>query len=223
MTNRFDGLKKIPKDPAMRLMALANIKFQSELKTPANASVPAVMEALETHEDRLTATMDMLRLMAAALPGRERTWWACLAARDVLGADKEVPETLKAAEAYVRKPNDDTRAAVRTALDMADPDDDTTLAAVSAVFADGTLGPGELKEYPAPPGAAVGTAFGMNVMALADAGNGFEKASQHLVDRALDLARGGNGKAQPVVSFQTEPPLRVKPDTQSDETEEATP
>jgi len=199
MSKRFEDLKKVPKEPAMRLMAMANMKFEGPLTTPANAPVSDVMEALNAGEDRITASLDMLRMMAAALPPRERTWWACLAGRDMLGLDPaEIPAPLAATEAWVRKPNDDNRQAIRTALETAEPDDETTLAAVSAIFADGTLGPGELKQYPAPPGASHGAAFGMNGIALSVAGIGFDAAVQHLVDRALDLARGGNGKPEPV-------------------------
>lgn len=222
MSERFLGLKKVPKDPAMRLMALANIKFQGNVTTPASAPVADVLAALDKEEDRVTGALDMLRLMSAALPPRERTWWACLAARDVLGADAaDIPEPLKAAEAWVRKPNDENRAKIRAALDVAEPDDDTTLAAIAAIFADGTLGPGEMKDQPAPPGAAHGACFGINVMALGAAGDGFEAAAQHLVNRALDLARGGNGKSEPLVSFLPETSAPQEPIPEEEE-EEAT-
>ncbi len=205
MSDRFDGIKKVPKEPAIRLLALANMKLELELGTPANAPVAEVLAALDAHEERMDASIDMLRVMAAALPPRERTWWACLAGRDLLAPkEKTLPLPLAAAEAWVRKPSDDTLQAVRDALDAAEPDDDTTLAAVSAVFADGTLGPGDLKQYPAPPGASHGAAFGMNALALSVAGDGFVEAVQHLVDRALDLARGGNGKPDHLLTFKPE-------------------
>jgi len=206
VSKRFEDLKKVPKEPAMRLMALANMKFQSPLATPANASVPDVFAVLNKGEDRIAACMDMLRLMAASLPARERTWWACLAGHDMLPDPKQIPGPLAAAEAWVRKPNDENREAIRVAMETAESDDDTSLAAVAAIFADGTLGPGDLKAHPAPAGASHGAAFGMNALALSVAGIGFEDAAQHLIDRGLDLARGGNGKPSPLVSFKPDEP-----------------
>lgn len=207
MNDRFADLRKVPKEPAMRLMAAANVKMQSTLGIPANADVSSVLAALDGEEDPITAVLDMLRVMSASLPARERTWWACLAARDLLGPEPaKLPLTLQATEGWVRKPSDETRDAVRAALEIAEPDDETTLAATSAIFCDGKLGTGDLAQYDAPPGASQAAAFGMNVSALTVAGDGLEPAAQHLVDRALDLARGGNGKATGLWTFQPEEP-----------------
>lgn len=189
MEARFANLKKVPDQPAVRLLAMANAKLQTPLTTPANASVSDVLEAL----DRQGAVVDMLRLMSVALPARERVWWACLAARDLVGEDvSPVPAPLAAAEQWVRKPSDQTRDAARTAVDLADNDDDTTLCATSVVFYDEKLGTGDLAQYAAPAGASETAAFGMNIMALG-AAEDFIGRAQHLLDRAADIARGGNG------------------------------
>ena len=100
---RFADLKKVPKQPAARLVALGNSKLKSSLGTPANASVSDVMSELEKNAPNLEALLDMLRLMAMALPAREGIWWACLAARDVIGKDvKKIPLPLDIAEKWVR-------------------------------------------------------------------------------------------------------------------------
>ncbi len=191
MSQRFAGLKKVPKDPAARMLALANTKLQTKLKSPASAGVSDVLTELAAVE----AYVDMLRLISVALPPRERTWWACLAGRDVLGASPDkVPPTLIAAENWVRKPSDAAKAAVRAALDTVEVDDDTALCATAAVFADGTLGPGELAHHPAPPGASQAAALGMNLMAIGTVAQDFPAEVNRLIDRALDIARGGNGK-----------------------------
>ncbi|MCB2135300.1 MAG: hypothetical protein KDE08_05035 [Rhodobacteraceae bacterium] len=190
MTSRFADLKKVPKEPAARLLAVANMRLETKVKAPASAKVEQILTELETEG----ALIDMLRILSVALPPRERTWWACLAARDVVGAkDTAPPRSLLAAESWVLKPNDDTRAAARTALDAAEQDDETTLCAMAAALADGTLGPGELAHHAAPPGAAEAAAFGMNVMALGTVDD-FSEGANRLIDRALDIARGGNGK-----------------------------
>ena len=83
MSERFKNLKKIPDQPAARLLAAANAQLKTKLKTPANASVETVLEALA----EVDAKVDMLRLLSVALPPRECVWWACRAGHDVLGPE----------------------------------------------------------------------------------------------------------------------------------------
>ena len=191
MTDRFDGLQKIPEQPAARLLALANARLGVKLEAPASALVPEVLEEL----DGKGAVVDILRLLAVALPARERVWWACLAARDYVGPKSDAdPMPLAVAEAWVFKPNEDNREPLREAMDHALPDDDTVHCARAALFADGTLGTGEAKEHPAPPGASALSAYAMNMVALGRLSDRFEEHKAVLIDRALDIARGGNGR-----------------------------
>jgi hypothetical protein len=194
MNPRFADLKKVPKEPAARLLAMANAKLRTPVSAPVAAPVSDVLEELEM----ASAWIDMLRLLSVALPPRERAWWACLAARDVIGPEAtRPPPPLAAAEAWEFKPGDDTRNAARAALEGADADDDTTLCATTVVFCDGTLGTGDLARHAAPQGAAEAAAFGMNLMALGKAGVDFAAEANRLIDRALDIARGGNGRSAP--------------------------
>lgn len=194
MTERFANLKKIPAQPAMRLLAAANAKLKTPLTCPASADVPTVLAELA----KAGAFVDMLRLMSVALPGRERVWWACLAARDVVGpAADPLPRPLATAEQWVFHPGDETKTAAHQAAETADTDDDTVLCATAAVFGDDTMGPGALADFPAPPGGSAAASFGMNVMALEAQGLPISEAADVLIDRALDIARGGNGKSTP--------------------------
>jgi hypothetical protein len=192
MTARFADLKKIPNEPAARMLARANARLSTPLRAPASAPVAAVLEELEAAD----AVVDMLRLLAIALPPRERTWWACLAARDLLPPGAEPPPPLAAAEAWVFRPGDDTRAAARAAAEAAEPGDDTSLCATAVAMCDGALGPGELAEYPAPPGGPETLVFGMAILALSRRPDAFAAHGRLLVDRALDIARGGNGRVE---------------------------
>ncbi len=192
MTDRFASLTKLPADPAARMLAQANAKLETKLSAPAAASVGTVLAELDQRE----APVDMMRLLSVALPPRERVWWACLAARDVIGADAPPPPPLRAAEAWVFKPTDENRAAARTAVEAAEVGDDTVHCANAVVFSAGTLGTGELARYPAPPGAAEVSAFAMNVLSLG-AADDFKARAALLIDRALDIARGGPGKVEP--------------------------
>ncbi|MCC0046494.1 MAG: hypothetical protein H6904_03780 [Rhodobacteraceae bacterium] len=191
MSERFADLKKIPKEPAARMLAMANAKLKTKLALPVSAPVQTVLEALEAEG----ATVDILRLFSVALPARERVWWACLAARDYIG---EAPEnntpSLAAAEAWVFKPNEENCERARATLDTAEVDDDTVHCANAVVFADGTLGPGELKHHPGPVGASEVSAFAMNIVALGKHADMIEKYGQRLIDRAVDIARGGSGR-----------------------------
>ena len=101
---------------------------------------------------------------------------------------------LVASEAWVFGPNDDNRARLRLALDTVDMDDDTDLVATAALYAAGNMGPGEdLRDHPAPPGALSGCAFGINILSMSGAEDQGARL-QLILDRALDIARGGNGK-----------------------------
>jgi uncharacterized protein DUF6931 len=141
------------------------------------------------------ALVDLLRLLAILLPPRERVWWACMAARDYLGprSDKD-PPSLVASETWVFNPSDENRDAARNSLDHAYVDDDTVNCALAVLYADGTLGPGDLAQYPAPAGASETAAFAMNMVALGELSDKFEEHGKLLIDRALDIGRGGNGQ-----------------------------
>ena len=192
MNARFSGLTKIPKQPAARLLSLANAELDTELAAPASAAVEVVLEELE----QKGALIDMLRLLSVALPARERVWWSCLAARDTLKDGAKLPPPLAAAEAWVFKPTEENRAVAHHAVQHASMKDDTKHCAVAVQFHDGTLGPGDLAQHPAPPGGSEVSAFAMNVVAIGRSGKTLEVAAGLLIDRALDIARGGSGRVE---------------------------
>ncbi len=191
MNARFADLRKIPKEPAARLLARASTKLRTPLRAPASASVATVLDELEQAQ----AWIDMLRLLSVALPPRERVWWACLAGRDLVGAAAgKLPPPLAAAEAWVFKPTEANRLAARTASEAADIDDDTTLCCTAVIFAEEPAGHAEAPDATASPGAAPAAAFCMNLKALGLEKADFGRAANLLIDRALDIARGGNGR-----------------------------
>lgn len=194
MSARFENLKKLPAEPAARMLARTNTKLGTPLKTPASAPVSVVLAELEA----AGAWLDILHLLAVAIPPREATWWACLAGRDLTGEVKkaDVPPPLAAAEAWVFQPSDDTRAAAKTAIDTVDPDDDTVYCAMAALYAAGTLGPGDMADYPAPPNAVSAMVQTMNMLSAKANKDRFDEHIQLLIDRGLDIARGGNGNVE---------------------------
>lgn len=188
---RFSNLSKIPNEPAAKLLALANMKLATPIDAPASASIEAVLSELADRD----AGLDLLRLMSAALPARERIWWSCLAARDIVGPDPEhETKCLKAAEAWVFRPTDENREEAIVSLEQANSEDLTVHCAMGVMYCDGMLGLGDLAEIEAPQGAGAIVAFAMNVEALAHNKDKWHAHMEVLVDRALDIARGGSGK-----------------------------
>jgi hypothetical protein len=191
MSERFKNMVKVPREPAAKLLAHANIRLKTRLESPASAPPEVVLEEL----DSKGALIDMLRLLPVLLPPRERVWWACLAGRDVPGPTPgEVTPSLAASEAWVFKPTPENRITAVDTIDLAYIDDETVNCAIAVMYADGTLGPGDLANHPAPAGAAEAAAFAMNVVALGEHSDKYEEYGQLLVDRAVDIARGGNGR-----------------------------
>ena len=191
MSENYDDLKKLPADPVAKLLSRANVLLKTPLQSPPTATAPAVLKELADKG----ALVDLLRLLAVLLPPRERVWWACLAARDYIGPrSPKDPPSLTTSEAWVLDPSEENRDATRITLDHAYVDDDTVNCALAVLYADGTLGPGDLRQYPAPAGASEAAAFAMNMVALGQLSDRFEEHGRVLVARALDIARGGNGQ-----------------------------
>ena len=211
MSERFSELKKIPSEPAVRMLARQDAKLETPLTSPASASVSVVLTELEA----AGAWVDMVRLMSVALPPRECVWWACLAARDIVG--EEGTACVKAAEAWVFEPNPTNRLAVQTVLNTADGDDDTALTATAALYAPGTLGvEGEVADIPAPPGAVAAACFGMNLATLELSDDPVQRL-RLVFERALDIAKGGNGRVEMPPPTEYEP---LEDDDDEDETDE---
>lgn len=188
MSKRFENLKKIPEQPAARLLSAANAKLKTKIKSPANASVQTVLEEL----DAAKAPVDMLRLLSVSLPPRECVWWACIAGRDVL-EEGEKSACLSAAEAWVFEPSADNRERLRLVLENESSGDKTAACATAAYYAPGNLGEGEMSDIAAPVGVVSACCFGMNLKTL-KVGPDPDKCFEVTIDRALDIARGGNGK-----------------------------
>lgn len=192
MTDRFADLRKIPTDPARRLLALSGAKLGTAVASPAAAGVGPVLAELEA----AGAWPDLLRLLSVALPAREAIWWGCIAADGFAGDPP--PRTLNAARAWVFKPTTETREAARAAAEAADPDDETAALASAVAMHDGRLGTGDLAAHAAPQGVSAALVLGVVATALGRGpADGFAARRQRLIDSALDIARGGNGQVAP--------------------------
>ena len=193
MSERFKSLSKLPNQPAARLLAQANCKLQTQLTSPASASIETVLTELEG----LKAYADMLMLLACSLPPRERVWWSCLAARDTIPDPAHLPPPLAASEAWVFNPTTDNRQAAADAINIAEVGDDTVHCASAVVWFDGTLGPADLAQFPAPAGAAEMSVFAMAIIAWCRDDVQMDAMGEVLVERALDIARVGPATLPP--------------------------
>ncbi|NIZ15371.1 hypothetical protein [Phaeobacter sp. HF9A] len=191
MADMFEKLVKLPTEPVAKILARQQVLLKTRLDCEVSATASVVLKELYSKK----AMIDMLRLMGILLPPRERVWWACLAARDYIGPrSPKDPPSLRTSEAWVLEPSEENRQAARITIDHAYVDDDTVNCAWAVTYHDGTLGPGDLRQYPAPAGAAEAAAFAMNMVALGQLSDKFEEHGYLLIERALDIARGGNGR-----------------------------
>lgn len=140
---------------------------------------------------------DAVRFLAHALPKREAVWWACLCARGGLPEDAKPPviEALKAAEAWVLKPVEETRRAAMACAEAAGFDSPSSWAAVGAFWSGGSMAPPDAP--PVPPGEELtGTAVAGAVMLAAvqtEPERAEEKFRRFLL-QGIDIANGGSGK-----------------------------
>ncbi len=192
---RYAGLRKLPPGPLSALLAPARLMLDSPRCDPA-LPVCDALRALEAEGARL----DLVKLFAHGLPGREATWWGCLAARDLVGAEAQ-PPTLIAAEAWVFRPGADTRAAVEAAMRDAPPEDATGLCALAAFHADPVAADGGMS----PPGIVGMAVQGAVLMSLfqPDAPGDVAARGALLIERAFDIARGGSGRVGPIIQEQS--------------------
>ncbi|MEM9198637.1 MAG: hypothetical protein AAGD12_12405 [Pseudomonadota bacterium] len=184
MSDRFEGLKKIPDQAAGEFLAATGGALDDADGIALNRYVSEVLADLDARGN-LT---DQIRLLARSLPKREAVWWACLAGRD-LQPEGTQWQTLQVAEAWVFKPGHEARQRCFDVVNDSDPDEESDLCARAAYFAEP-----EEEEVWVQPGFTPMMAELMNIKSmLAVPPEAAELWARHLIDRGLDIARGGNG------------------------------
>ena len=113
---------------------------------------------------------DAIRFLAQALPGPERVWWACLAAREAAGPNPPAPvaAALAAAEKWASTQTEESRQATLQAAQLADVTTPAGSAAIAAYLGGGSLGGPSGPVIFAPP-AASGDMVATAVIAAATA------------------------------------------------------
>ncbi len=87
--SKFEGPNKLPKTTLGAFCRHHRIKLNSDLDVDDSVSLPEGLEILFQKR----AVTEFFLIFSTALPARERVWYACLAARDMLpeGAEKTPP------------------------------------------------------------------------------------------------------------------------------------
>lgn len=183
----FDGLKKLPQEPFVAFCSSRKIKHKAELAPDA----PLNRGLEQLYDDR--AWPAFFQVIANALPVRESVWLACLAAEEMLPEGAELPPTVRAAKAWVFKPNEQTRKDVEDAIAGADMDEPWTLAADAAFH--GRV-KGLEKIVHSPPNAAPTMVFAMLMKATLEdpTPEAIEARFNKLVGFGLNIAAGGTGR-----------------------------
>jgi hypothetical protein len=150
--------------------------------------------------DRLLAEnafVDAIRFLAQALPKREATWWACLAARPALPPNPKPPlvAALEAAEAWVYKPTEENRRAALAAGQNAGSDHPGGWAALAAGWSGGSFAPPDGPVIP-PGENLTPTAVAAAVIEAALEGQrgDLNQRFRGLLAQGMDIAAGGTGR-----------------------------
>jgi hypothetical protein len=135
--------------------------------------------------------------MAHLLPRREAVWWAIQCVRAMLGPSSD-DGALRAAEAWVRAPEEETRRAALTAANAGDQKAATTWLAFAAGWSGGSVTAPDKDPLAAPASAC---AIGANtaVMLAATAGDslGVTDRIRACAEAGIRFAEGGEAKVLP--------------------------
>ncbi len=137
---------------------------------------------------------DAIIFIAYLLPRREAVWWAIQCVRAMLGATAE-DNALRAAETWVRAPEEDNRRAALAAFDAGDRRAATTWLAFAAGWSGGSVTPPDKDPLPAPPSACA-TGANTAVMLAATAGDplGVAERIKACAEAGIRFADGGDAR-----------------------------
>lgn len=193
MAAELGPLKKITAPEAAPLVEMAQLSDEARaLLKPAMPVRPFLAALIDA-----SLATDTLRLLAYALPKREAVWWACLCARQ---AQTDPPnqadlEIIKASEAWVYRPNDQSR---RAAMDLAMKtgfDRAGHWPAAAAFWSGGSIAPPEAPPVEPGPALTGNAVVGAVLLALVQPdARAADRKRRLFLAQALDIAEGGDGR-----------------------------
>jgi hypothetical protein len=191
----------MPQDrPPLKLASavIATVLERADLAPEAAAAAAGAPDAAAALGRIVEAGMmaDAARFMAHALPKREAVWWACMCAR---ATEPEAPppdaEALVAAEAWVRKPEEELRRTAMAAAEAAGFRSPEAWAAVGAFWSGGSMAPpGQPVVPPADHLTGVAVAGSVSLAAVRRAPEKAEATLRRFIQSGLDIAGGGSGR-----------------------------
>ncbi|MCO1332922.1 hypothetical protein MO867_01090 [Microbulbifer sp. OS29] len=142
---------------------------------------------------------DAIKLLAHGLPKREAVWWACLAARDIQSpqTDEDNVNALIAAETWAKKPSEEARQRCKLFGTKTKHQTPASWAATAASWCHGSLAAeGEPAVEPPEHLYAHAVAGSITLAAVLSDPVDPNKRFMRYMEQGLDLARGGNGRAE---------------------------
>jgi hypothetical protein len=135
--------------------------------------------------------------IAHLLPRREAIWWAIQCVRAMHGPSAD-DQAVRAAEAWVRGPEEDLRRAALAAASAGDQKAATTWLAFAAGWSGGSVTPLDKDPMPAPPAACAMGANTAVMLAIAEGDPlGVVQRIRACVEAGIRFAEGGDAKVRP--------------------------
>lgn len=140
---------------------------------------------------------DAVRFLAGALPKREATWWACLAARKSLGEaiNPVDSKAIQLAEAWVYKPIPENCKPTLLAAEATEFKNAAGWAAIAAFWSGDNISPIEGSVVPPPEDLTSKAVIGAVMLAAVQ--NGAEQVKSNylfFLKQGMDIANGGDGR-----------------------------
>lgn len=189
-----------PPRPPVKLASavLETVLERADLAPEAAATAAGAPDAAAALLRIVQAGMmaDAARFMAHALPKREAVWWACMCARaTVPEAPPADAAALVAAEAWVRKPEEELRREAMAKAEAAGFRSPEAWAAVGAFWSGGSMAPaGQPVVPPAEHLTGVAVAGAVSLAAVRREPEKAEATLQRFIQSGLDIAAGGSGR-----------------------------
>jgi hypothetical protein len=176
------------------VLAVAYLKPEARALIAGCRTVPEALERLENGK----LLRQAVRLVAYALPAREAVWWACMCASYTEPAD--LPENDRrardAAEAWVRRPSDETRSAAAARAEAADDKTPEVWAATAAGWS-AALPSEPQRRVPSRKLAGTAVVSAVIQASLRTAPKRSRVRLERFLESAHDIASGGGGRLPP--------------------------
>lgn len=187
-------LRKLSAADLDSVLAVAYLKPEARALIAGCRTVPEALERLE-NGGRLRQAV---RLVAHALPAREAVWWACMCGRHSAPADlhEDDRQALDAAEAWVRRPSDETRQAAAGRAEAAGTKSPEIWAATAVAWS-GAAPPDPQRRVPSRKVAGTAVASAVIQASLRTAPKRSRMRLERFLESAHDIASGGGGRLPP--------------------------